>query len=93
MQYKMFLLTAEETRQPLCCGLAYAMKNESRWIDSGVTDPENHFSTYDAGRTFFMYNDKAYMISRDYIMPEKGVRLYILTNRNLKNDQVNDEEG
>lgn len=92
MTYKVLLLTAEETKNPMCCGLKFAMDNQSRWKDSGVGGADAHFSTYDAARTFFVYDNVAYMISRDYIMPDKGVRLYVLTNRNLKNDQVEDGE-
>lgn len=92
MTYKVLLLSKEDSKDPMKTGYKYALEHEKDWMDCGLPDPDSHFATYDAARTFLVYKDVPYMISKDYIIPEKNTRLYIMINKNLSSDKVKDEE-
>ncbi len=86
--YKAILLTKEETRDAMKCGLAYALENKDRWIDINIEDPYEHFSGYDSSRTYVVFNDIAYTMFKDYIFPVENIRLFILTDRDLATDRI-----
>lgn len=76
MQYKLLPLTLEETnRGGKCLGLTFAMANKDRWVDISYAPYE--LQTYDRGFSNVVYKDKVYMIHRDFIFVEEGIRLYI----------------
>ena len=91
LTYKVILLSKEESKDVDNLGYKFAKENETRWKDMGIEAPESEISTYDYGTTYLVYDDVVYTIFKDYIIPDKGVRLFILKNRALETDMAKKE--
>lgn len=74
MDYYLFPLTEKESADPSCLGWAYAKQNESRWVKS---DGMKEVNTYDKGTTHIVYENKAYIMHKDYVDISNNKRVYI----------------
>ena len=84
--YKALLLTRKESINGNCLGLKYAIKKESEWKD--ITGCEYELQTCDRGVTNLVIDNKVYMIHRDFIMFDKGVRLFICKSFDAEVDKI-----
>ena len=84
--YKALLLTRKESIDGNCLGLKYAIKKESEWKD--ITGCEYELQTCDRGVTNLVIDNKVYMIHRDFIMFDKGVRLFICKSFDAEVDKI-----
>ncbi len=91
MQYKYICLTKKESKDASMSGFAYVYKNKDRWKDLPNLTPED-IGNYNYGTSFIVIDNVAYTMFKDYCFPEDNVRLYVLRNRGLGTDIVEDEE-
>ena len=91
MQYKYICLTRKESNDASLSGFSFVYKNKDRWQDLPNVTPED-IGTYNYGTTFIVIDNVAYTMFKDYIFPEDNVRLYVLKDRGLGTDKVEEEK-
>lgn len=92
LTYKAIFLTKEESRSAENTGWKFAQLNKDRWEDMGFDDPQSEVSTYDVSTTYIVHDNIAYTIFKDYMIPQEGIRLFILKDRNLSTDVLDEED-
>lgn len=78
MTYNAFLVSADDSKDGLKIGYAYAKANKDRWIK--MKDPEGFITVgYNKGSDFLIHDDKAYQIVKSYFDMDEGSCLIVAT--------------
>lgn len=64
MTYYLFPLTKEESQNAIMTGWRYVYNHQDRLVE--VSDLGYEVNTYDKGTTRIVYNDKVYVIYKDF---------------------------
>lgn len=86
MKYFLMPITKEEIKKSGTLGLAYAVKNKSKWI--AIDNIKDEINTYDRGTTVLVVNDICYNIHKDYVNVSESYRLYIGCDYKSSNDVI-----
>ena len=86
----LFPLTEEEDKKPLCTGLAYALKNEARWIPdtNDFIDKMVIAPSYNRDTTFFVIENVSYAIFKYYVDVTNQRVVYLLRPTCIGPDKV-----
>ena len=92
MDYYIFPLTKEEHKKGgVAHGFKFVKNNESRWIL--VNDSNYELQTYDRGYTQVVYENKVYMVIKDYIIIDENKRVFVLGTLDTEVDRIESAEN
>lgn len=91
MEYYILPLSKEEhMKGGVAHGFKYVKEHENDWVLFNGSNYE--LQTYDRGYTQVVYENKVYMIIKDYIIIDENKRVFVLGTLDTEVDRIKSEE-